>query len=102
MIIFGYLTLDSLIFWKGSHWLLLLLFLSQDVVLQLSWVADSLQKVGIDGMTFQWREEENHLCMEQMGSAVYKVKVIHELAFVQIALQKEDCVSQYQSTDNFF
>lgn len=35
--------------------------------------------------------------MEQMGSAVYKVKVIHELAFVQIALlKKEGCVSQCQ------
>ncbi|TRZ19275.1 hypothetical protein HGM15179_007831, partial [Zosterops borbonicus] len=67
----------------------------KDVVLQLSWVADSLQKVRIDGMTFQWREEKNHLHMEQIGSAVYKVKVIQELAFVQIALQKkEGCVSQ--------
>lgn len=98
MIIFSCLIFDSLIFWKGSHWLLLLLFLSQDVVLQLSWVADSLQKVRIDGMTFQQREEKNHLHMEKMGSAVYKVKVIHELAFVQIALQKEGCVSQCQST----
>ncbi|RMC07472.1 hypothetical protein DUI87_16945 [Hirundo rustica rustica] len=71
----------------------------KDVVLQLSWVADSLQKVRIDGMTFQWREEENHLHMEQMSSAVYKVKVVHKLTFVQIALQKkEGCVSQCQST----
>ncbi|KAI1242083.1 hypothetical protein IHE44_0005600 [Lamprotornis superbus] len=49
-----------------------LAFGAKDVVLQLSWVADSLQKVRIDGMTFQWREEKNHLHMEQMGSAVYK------------------------------
>lgn len=47
----------------------LLLFLFQGAALQLSRVADSLQKVRIYGMTFQWREEKKHLHVEQMSNS---------------------------------
>lgn len=55
---------------KELLWIFLLGFLSQGTVLQLSRAAESLQKVRIVEMTFEWRDGENQLHMEHMGNSL--------------------------------